>query len=129
MHLALRLFEAGVITAEQLVTTIQAQMASRPQIGALAVEAGKLTIKEVFSILRAQADHPERLFGELAVEAGMIEEDDLATLIYRQSMAGASVADLVVELGFASREQVAQHLEDRPPSVVAAQSPAFSVAG
>ena len=129
MRVGLKLVESGIITAEQLVRALQRHVESRPQLGALAVDAGKLTMKQVFAILRTQADRPERKFGELAVEAGLMSEDEIAALMFRQMTSGDSLAELIVEMGFAEREDVETSLAEFRRSIRSKSAGEFSVAG
>jgi len=54
MQFGLYLVKHGMITASQFAQALEAQLASRPQIGALAIETGKLTVKQVFGILSSR---------------------------------------------------------------------------
>ncbi|NOY42964.1 MAG: hypothetical protein GXP26_14155 [Planctomycetes bacterium] len=104
MHFGLYLVKHGVITSAQFTEALECQLLSRPQLGALAIEQGKLSVKEIFRILQAQADDPKKLFGELAVKAGMISEDELESLLYRQSTCTLPMVKIIVELGFVTAD-------------------------
>ena len=112
MQFGLYLVNQGMITANQFVKALETQLATRPLIGSLAIETGKLTVKQVFSILRTQADMPDQMFGELAVQNGLMTEDDLSGLLYQQTIRGKSMALILVELGFASAEDIDGHLSE-----------------
>lgn len=112
MHFGLYLVKYGAISAEQFVTALERQLASRPQLGALAIELDMLSVREVFQVLRAQADNPQELFGELAVEAEMLTTDELASLLYCQSVRSQPMAEVVVELGFATPDVAQTHLSE-----------------
>ena len=112
MQFGLYLVENGIITPEQFVEALQVQIDSRPQLGSLAIEQKALTMKEVFQVLRTQADEPKELFGQLAVEAGLISEDRLASLLYLQSARVRSMEEIVVELGYVSAETLEQELSE-----------------
>ena len=112
MYFGLYLAKQGVITTEQFVTALEIQLDSRPQVGSLAVETGKLRIKEVFQILREQADQPMKKFGELAVEASLLESDELAALLYHQSIRVQPMSEILLELDFISQKEIDHHLRE-----------------
>lgn len=108
MNFGLYLVHQGAITAEQFVEALENQLVTKPQIGSLAVEMNKLSIKQVFSILRLQADMPNKMFGELAVENDLITTDELATLLYHQLVRVKPIAEIILELGFLSGDEIDQ---------------------
>ncbi len=112
MQFGLYLVKHGMITANQFAQALEAQLASRPQIGALAIEAGKLSVKQVFSILRTQADTPHQLFGQLAIQAGFMTEDELVVLLYQQSVRGKAMPLILAELGFAEPDDLEEHFAE-----------------
>src|SRR5262245_15953135 len=65
MHFGLHLKKKGIITAEQLVSAIETQLATVPRIGQLALEEGILMPRDIFDVLRAQSESPDVRFGEL----------------------------------------------------------------
>jgi hypothetical protein len=112
MQFGLYLVKHRVITSEDFVKAIEYQLASRPLLGALAIEMGTLSVNEVFQVLRTQADDPTEMFGELAVNASMLTEDELSDLLYRQASRAQPIASIVVALGLVSAEDVQQHFID-----------------
>jgi len=112
MQFGLYLVKHGMITANQFVQALEAQLASRPQIGALAIETGKLSVKQVFGVLRSQADMPQEMFGELAVKSGAMAEDELIVLLYHQSVRGKPMALILAELGFAAVGDLEEHFAE-----------------
>lgn len=112
MHFGIYLTENGLISCEQFMEALKHQLSSRPLLGALAIETEKLSVKQVFHILRIQAETPGELFGELAVEQGFLTEADVASLILLQSMRVRPLAQIIVELGFASADEVDRHQID-----------------
>ena len=66
MFLEVLLVRRGLITAEQFVQAVEWQLAQRPLLGRLALESGKLSMKQVFAELEAQTDN-DKPFGETAV--------------------------------------------------------------
>jgi len=119
MHFGLYLTEKGILSSEQFIEVLKCQLTSRPLLGAIAIETGKLSTKQVFYILRAQTEAHDQLFGELAVELGFLTDEDVADLILRQSMRVRPMQQLISELGFVSPEELhgylpGFHSQDRP---------------
>jgi len=111
MQFGLSLLKQGVITSEQFVDALKLQLASRPQLGAIAIEFEKLSVREVFSILREQAKEAEtkQRFGELAVESRLLDEEELASLLYFQSVRVRPMEEIFVEQGILSVETAGQY--------------------
>jgi hypothetical protein len=100
------LVERGIINADEFFQAFKAQLASRPQLGTLAVQRRLLTIHQVFEVLEAQCDRPSELFGDLAVQMGFITNDDVARLLREQSDLIKPFKDVIVELEILDRTQV-----------------------
>ncbi|MCA9231043.1 MAG: hypothetical protein KDA57_10345 [Planctomycetales bacterium] len=101
-----------MISSNQFVQALEKQLASRPQLGALAIDTGKLTVKQVFEILRLQADEPHVRFGELAVRAQLLTQEELASLLFHQSVRVKPMAKILVEMGFASTSDIDEHFAE-----------------
>ena len=112
MNFGLSLVKKGHITAEQYVSAAEKQFALRPMVGTVAIEIGKLSMKEVFEILRDQADAPSKMFGEIAVESGLLTEEDLAVILYHQSISVPPISEILVELGIMSPYEVDSLLQE-----------------
>jgi hypothetical protein len=106
MHFGLYLKKQGVITAEQLVAAIEAQMSTLVPIGQLALEEGVLSARDIFNILRAQNDAPNVRFGELAVEMGLMTRDDVMRLLMIQADRKRPIAEILVGQGVLTEEQM-----------------------
>ncbi|MEM9352369.1 MAG: hypothetical protein AAGA92_05100 [Planctomycetota bacterium] len=83
-------------------------MASRPQIGRLALEKELLSVSQVFQVLNAQSDMPDEMFGELAIECGMMTEADLKELLDLQSDQTKPMSQVLVDLGYLTPEQAGE---------------------
>lgn len=105
MQFAMFLVENGVITYEEFFEAIKLQMATRPQLGTLAIESRLLTFRQVFSILRAQCDEPNVMFGEVAVRLGYLSEDDVARLLAEQVGRAHPMLDVLIENDFLTTEE------------------------
>jgi hypothetical protein len=109
MQFAMYLVDNGVLTCEEFYEASKLQMHSRPQLGALAIETRRLTVKQVFSVLSLQCDEPNTKFGELAVRLGYLTDDDLAQLLAEQEGRAKPLIDLLVDNEFLSAEVAEQH--------------------
>lgn len=112
MHFGIHLVRNNIIDSDDFVDAVEQQIQSRPQLGGLAIETGKLTVKQVFQILRAQCDAPEELFGELAISFGFITEEELTSLIFLQSVRQKPIAEIIVGNGCTTEEEVLTHLSN-----------------
>ncbi len=128
MHFGLYLVKHGMITGNQFIESLEAQLASRPQLGALAIETGKLSVKQVFSVLRIQADKPQELFGQISVEEGFLSESDLSSLLYQQLVEVTPMSQIVQEKGLGTAEDIEEHLVEYH-AACRAQCPNNLVAG
>ncbi len=98
MFLAISMVRRGVITSSQLVDAIERQLDSRPQLGRMALAAGKLTMKQVFAVLKEQATRSEP-FGEIAVELGFMTKRQVSYLLRKQWGMTASISECLIEVG------------------------------
>jgi len=90
-----------------LVTAILEHFASRPPLGRVALDAGMLTMRQVFQVLNAQADR-FRPFGEAAVDLGLLTQEQLGALLLRQAEMATSLRTLLIEMGALTAEQFEQ---------------------
>ena len=107
MRFGIHLVRRGVISSEQLVDAVDRQLNSRPPIGALAIETRRLSMHDVFEILRAQATSHEK-FGQLAVELGHLRKNDIADLLAMQSERTRPIHELLLESGAVEEETLQQ---------------------
>jgi len=105
MKFGLYLKNKGVITAEQLVSAIECQHNRMPPLGQLAMEAGILSPREVFSVLRCQSDIPHERFGEVAVALGVMTPAQLQRLLMIQWERKPDVGEVLVNQGVLSQAQ------------------------
>ena len=104
MWLGSYLWHSGLVSQDAMLRAIGGYYSSRPKIGKLALEAGLLGIKEINTILRAQADCP-RPFGELAIQLGYLDQSQVEMLIGRQYLAN-SLWDYMVENQFLTESEL-----------------------
>lgn len=110
MHFGLYLVEENAIEAEDFVMLLRTQLETRPLLGALAIELGLLTSRQVFEILNLQAENPQARFGDLACQLGYVTPEQLAALLEQQARREAPLEKLLVEGGILSQAQVARYL-------------------
>lgn len=99
------LVHEGLIDAGQLVDALEAQQASLPPIGQIALEQGKLTVREVFRLVRVQSDLPHDRLGELAIAMGLLTRKELAELLLVQAEQAPSLWKVLVWQGVLSENE------------------------
>jgi hypothetical protein len=112
MHFGLYLKNKGVVTAEQLVAALEAQLATLPPIGQLALEEGIISPRDIFDVLRAQSESPNERFGEIAIDMGLMTRDDLMRLLMIQADRKRPIADVLVALGILGEQQAAAEMAE-----------------
>lgn len=110
MHFGMFLYKEGAISAEQLIEVFAMQGEQTQPLGVVAMEAGKLGVRDVLSILRVQSDLPNDRFGDIAIDLGLLTQADLAELLLRQSDSTPTVEQCLEALGILSQEQLAEEL-------------------
>ncbi len=112
MHFGLYLKQRGIISSEQLVAAIEAQLKSLTRIGQLALEEGLLAPRDVFDVLRAQSESPHKRFGEVAIELGLMTRDELLKLLVIQADRRPQIADVLVHQGILTDDQMRRELAE-----------------
>ena len=112
MNFGVYLVRTGRLTSDEFLTLLETQIASRPKLGTLAIETGRLSVRQVFQILRRQCEQPGLKFGEAAVEMGFLNEDQLAALVYRQSIRAMPFGEIIALHGYSDPEQVEQWMDE-----------------
>jgi hypothetical protein len=106
MHFGLYLKRKGIITADQLVAALEAQLATLPRIGQLALEEGIISPRDIFDVLLAQSESPNERFGELAIDLGLMTHDQLMRLLMIQADRKRPLAEVLVSQGILSEQQM-----------------------
>ncbi len=112
MHFGLYLKKKGIISAEQLVAALEAQLTTLPRIGQLALEEGIISPREIFEVLQAQRRSPDVRFGELAIEMRLMTRNELMRLLMIQADRKRPLADVFVIEGILSEQLVAQQMAE-----------------
>jgi uncharacterized protein YlaN (UPF0358 family) len=108
MQFGMFLVDNGVLSTQAFYKALKLQMRSRPQLGTIAIQSRRLTVKQMFIILQEQCDSPQQMFGEIAIRLGYLTSEDLHQLLEEQSRHMTSLRDILVEHGFLSAEVVDQ---------------------
>src|SRR5205807_8002560 len=74
-----------------------------------AIQNKLLTVTEVYQILNLQAGSTT-LFGQIAMEFGFLEEDDVNNLLAQQQKSTKPIGEILVELGALTRDQLTTEL-------------------
>ena len=88
MQFGMYLVDNGLLSTQAFYKALKLQMRSRPQLGTIAIQSRRLTVKQ--------------MFGEIAVRLGYLTNEDLNQLLDEQTRHMASLRDLLVEHGFLS---------------------------
>lgn len=98
MHFGLYLLRKECITGPQFIQAVSRQLETRPQIGSLAIETRRLTMRDVFRILSLQSVTNES-FGQLAIQLGILTEADIRELLAIQIERTTPLAQVLVDIG------------------------------
>ena len=112
MHFGLYLKKKGIISAEQLVAALEAQLATLPRIGQLALEEGIISPRDIFDVLQAQRRSPDVRFGDLAIEMGLMTRNELMRLLMIQADRKRPLADVFVTEGLLSEQLVDREMAE-----------------
>lgn len=112
MHFGLYLTKKGIISAEQFVVALEAQLATLPRIGQLALEEGIMSPRDIFNVLQAQRRSPDVRFGDLAIEMRLMTRNEVMRLLMIQGDRKRPFADVFVTERILSEEQVAQEMAE-----------------
>ena len=112
MHFGLYLKKKGIISAEQLVAALEAQLATLPRIGQLALEEGLISPRDIFDVLQAQRRSPDVRFGDLAIEMSLMTRNELIRLLMIQADRKRPLADVFVTEGILSEQLVTREMAE-----------------
>lgn len=99
MRFGIYMMRRGVLSAEQLIEALDEQMSLQPPMGQLAIEEGVLSVREVFAVLRTQADTANGRFGDAAMQLGLLDRGQVANLLMLQADRIPPLSDLLVSIG------------------------------
>jgi len=99
------LIEQGVVDSDQIRDALQLMDEENRSLGALAEAGGILTAEEAAKV-NAQQRHCDIPFGELAVEMGLLSEEQVDYLVGFQEQTRLRVGQALVRLGFVPNERL-----------------------
>jgi hypothetical protein len=107
LETALEVLARGWVTIDKIRAANAIRRKRRPVLGKLALTERILTMAQVFRILEEQAGTNE-MFGEIAVRLEFLTEAELAVLLSAQSAMTPPLADVLVDEGIITLNQVAE---------------------
>lgn len=105
MWFELNLIKQGLVSVDQMLIAVRRQQLGRVPIGRLAIEEGKMTMAQVFTVIEEQADDPKS-FGQLAIEMNFLGEQELGHLLLLQNNREQPLVEILVEMGCIARERI-----------------------
>lgn len=111
LNFGMYLVDQKAITPEQFTNAIRARLEDKVPLGQLALRRRKLSLSQVFEILRVQSGKPAP-FGKLAMECGYLSEPQLAELLYYQSENERSITRLLIQQGAISSDVLDHHYQE-----------------
>jgi len=111
MHFGLYLLRKESITGPQFIQAVSRQLETRPQIGSLAIETRRLTMRDVFRILSLQSVTHES-FGQVAIYLGILSETDLRDLLALQIERTTPLGQVLVDIGAIESYQLQTELSN-----------------
>ena len=104
MRFGLYLYHQGIISAEQLISAVEEQQKHTPPVGQLAIEAGLVSVHNLFDIVKAQSGVKRDRFGDIATEMGLMSRTELADVLMTQSDLRPPLREVLVEQGVLTTE-------------------------
>lgn len=96
-----------LVTQDQLDQALTTQREGRPQLGAVLLKSGALSMKDVEKVLATQRDEGN-LFGQTAVALGLLEEEALEEALAVQKKSRPGLRKTLMQLGILDRATVQQ---------------------
>lgn len=106
---AIHLLEQGLAEEDDVLVALDIQRASRERIGALALKCRFLSVRQVFQLLKIQADTPCP-FGLLAIEQGFLTPIQVQFLLETQWRHTYPLPEIMLEQGYITSKQLERAL-------------------
>lgn len=104
MRLGHFLYYSGLITWRQIFQALVWQRSNRPRLGELGQRFGWLDHSDILNVLHSRtASNP---FGKTAVELGLLTEQQLQTLVWRQKGLQRKIGEYFIENNILSAEDI-----------------------
>ncbi len=110
MHFGLYLLRKEQISGPQFIQAVSRQLETRPQIGSLAIETRRLSMRDVFRILSLQSVTNET-FGQLAIQLEILTAADIRDLLSLQIERTTPLAQVLVDIGAIEAYQLQSELQ------------------
>lgn len=104
------LMDEGVIPEEYYYGLIEATKSSKVKMGLLAVEMGMMTEEQAAEVNLIQQQQDKR-FGDIAIEKGYLTEDDVADLLDGQGDSYLLYIQAVLESGLMDLDEIKDHIQ------------------
>jgi hypothetical protein len=105
------LVEAGVVSEADVLTALAGQQRRQPFVPQLAVELGLITPQEAFRLLNL-ADQQNREFLEVALDEGLLGEDDLDRLTVAEQQSVPQLGTLLLAMDRLEPRTLHRHLNE-----------------
>jgi hypothetical protein len=107
------LVEQNIIRLEDLDRALELQKTDRIPLGQLAMQRGLIDNKQLFRILSRQRKPEERdkNFGKLAVEMEYLSQEQVETLLERQTHTNRLLGEILVSQGLVSQMELIKALK------------------
>ncbi len=108
------LMEEGLVKEDDLVAALNIQQQSKMPLGQMAVQKGFMDSKALFKVLTAQRKKTGDAsdFGSIALEMGLLNEQQVGELIGLQSSNRELLGNILVEKGVLQRDRLVHILRD-----------------
>jgi hypothetical protein len=104
----------GLVKEDDLVSALDEQQKNKMPMGQMAVQKGFMDSKTLFKVLTEQRKRVRDAndFGQIALEMGMLKEDQVEALVESQNTTNELVGNILVTKGLLSREKLVQVLKE-----------------
>lgn len=99
------LVEQNLLRKEDLERALALQKIDRMPLGQLALQQGLISNQKLFRILSRQRkpEDKDKNFGKLAVEMGFLEQEQIESLLERQTHTNRLLGEILVSLGLVAQ--------------------------
>ncbi len=102
------LVQREIIAPDTALQALDLQRAATPPVGRLALEQQLLTMRQVFTVLAAQADSGRR-FGEQAVLMDYLDDEQLSALLSHQRQVRPGLSAILYDMGALPKRDLQKH--------------------
>ena len=107
------LVEQNIIREKDLARALEIQKTDRVPLGQLAMQNGLIDNKQLFRVLSRQRkpEEKEKSFGKLAVEMEYLSQEQLESLLERQTHTNRLLGEILVSQGSVSQMELIKALK------------------